>query len=1382
MNNIPFTAPTHQERDNRLNSWQLHLLNTLLLGTLTLTTPVIMYIVITAIYTRRNQLLTVHLGIFLALALITFLWRHEYNFRAGVLIALIYVVGVIDIANAGIWSNGLLFFFGFVIITAILFNLPASIGALVLSMATVAAVGGFVLSQDHQFPLESDYGNSAFFAWLRALMVFGLLSGIVAIAVRQLVQYNVNYYRQTEQEKERLLLAERERRRLADALRQASLALNATLNRDALLDHLLEHVGNIVPYDAGNIMMIENNRATVIRTRGYRQFGVQVEQAILNFSRPLNEVPNLKQVQDSGRPHLVSDITSDSNWLKVLPIPCLLSWIGAPIATQKAITTIFSLDKIEAGYYQEKHLEPLGIFATHASLAMENARLFDAEARRRQEAETLYRATIAVNSTLELSEVLDNILTQLEQVLPYDSACVFLLQDNTMRSVAVYGFKNPAEVIHQTYPATDALTHQMLQTHHPILLENACEHPDFKRFGGTDNVKGWLGVPLLDRQEVIGILTLDSHISGNYTPAHLPLVQAFASQATVALSKAHLLREARESHRLSDMLRETIATLVGSRNEDEVLQGILDYLGKVVPYDSASIMLVEDNSKTLRMKAARGIPANSPAWHIEFPIGNEGKNFNIVHNKMPIIMSNVQEDPRWITIEGDSYIKCWMGIPLVQGDTVVGVLTLDHHEANFFTPQHLALAQSFAQHAAIALENARLFNEAKKYAADLEDIVSERTFELKTLYSLAQALGQANHFEDAIKQVLIHLGKVIPLDAAACLLQVDGTTHFYLSSHFKLTPEQEQLFLYNLQQLTDTPYNQRSVSASPAVIYLQNPTDEAPPVLQFTANTAIIAGGKRLGDLLIASHTTQFSDEHAKLLYTMADQVAETIGRLQLLVAAEYERLENLIAYLPNGVVLLNREQRIVLANLAARVLMPALTQAGIGDKLSSLGGYPVEDILAHADTEIPFSLSLGDLKGFQFEVDVNLVTAGPESGGWILVIRDVTEREYLQKQIRQQERVAAVGELAAGIAHDFNNILTAIIGFAELVLLDESISPQVRDDVQRITTQGNRAAHLVRQILDFSRQTISEKIHLDLVVLVQETIKLLKRTLPENIHISFSPPPGRALMAQVDLTQIQQVLTNLAVNARDAMPNGGQLTFAVTSQSAFFEKKTGTKPLTPTDWNVIEVSDTGIGIPQETQSKIFEPFFTTKEVGKGTGLGLAQAYGIMKQHQGHIKVSSTPEQGTTFSLYFPALPEEEKDKENLILDFATTNVPTGQQELILLVEDDVTVLEIGSSLLENLNYRVISAKNGAKALKLFKQHRDDLALVLTDLTMPKMGGAELINAIRQIKPDIKIIAMTGYPRFQADKELLSQNVVAWLQKPLNLEKLAKTLHKSLQQ
>ncbi|GAB4424483.1 MAG: hypothetical protein Kow0031_03490 [Anaerolineae bacterium] len=1363
-----------------MQRWRLQLLNNIWLGTFVLTTLAIIYTCIKSISAGRYLALMLYGGLYLVMGLLTFRGRHEYKLRAGLLIALLYGVGVLDMVQAGLLSNGLLFLVGSVTVAAILYNLRAGLAVLLLSMATLAVFSWFALGENHQFPLENEYGNSALSAWVRALVVFGLLSGIVIVAIRQLVQYNIDFYRQAEQEKERQLRAEREQRKLADALRQASLALNAKLNSDALFDVLLEYAGRVVPYDAGNIMLINHGQASVIRVRGYRRFGAEVEQTVRRFSHAVEEIPNLRRLVETGRPQLVSNIDTDPDWLKVLPYPYLRSWVGAPITTDNTITALFSLDKIEPGFYQAAHLEPLAIFATHASLALENARLFDAEARRRQEAETLFRATSTVNSTLELSDVLDNILTQLEQVLPYDSACIFLLENDSMRSVAAHGFQRPEQIINQIFPATDKLTRQMLRTRRPILLENAGQDPRFQRYGHTDTVKSWLSVPLLDRQQVIGFLTLDSQSSGIYTPEDLPLVQAFASQAAVALSKAQLLREAREAHRLAEMLRETVATLVSSRQEGEVLQGILDYLGKVVPCDSASIMLIESNRKALRIKAARGIPANSPAWNIQFPIGDDGKNFEIVHRKKPIIIPNVNNDPRWTKIEGDSYIKSWMGIPLLQDNTLMGVLTLDHHLEDFFTIQHLELAQSFAQHAAIALENARLFGIAQQHAANLEAVVSERTVELKTLYSLAQALGQANNFDDAIKQVFKHLRMVIPLDVAACLLLVDGTPRLFLSGPWQLNDRQEQRLLNELRQgLAGGPAE--TSAAKPVVSRWQGPTAETLPALKFIESATILAGGQRLGGLLMAGHTTPFSDEHTRLLHTMADQVAETIGRLQLLLAEEQKRLENLVAYLPNGVVRLNPERRIVLANLAAKALMPALTQARLGDRLTRLGDHALEEILAYADSDTPFSLSPGNFDGPQFEIDVNLVTAGPESGGYILVIRDVTEREYLQRQVRQQERVAAVGELAAGIAHDFNNILTSIIGFSELILLEDSLPAAIRDDVSRIASQGHRAAHLVRQILDFSRQTISERKPLDLLPLLQETIKLLQRTLPETIQIRLITPSERVYMAQADLTQIQQVLTNLAVNARDAMPDGGQLTFSLHSRPLAEGPEPPPENTSPrfSHWHVIEIADTGIGIPTETQNKIFEPFFTTKEVGKGTGLGLAQSYGIMKQHQGHIVFSSTPGQGSTFSLYFPAMPAS--TESGPLPRLVTPNIPSGQQQLILLVEDDPTVLEIGGTLLEHLNYRVITARNGVKALALFEAHAAEISLVLTDLTMPKMGGAELTQLIRQKNPDIKIIAMTGYPRFQADKDLLAQNVVGWLQKPLSLEKLAVTVHQTLQ-
>ncbi|GAB4442219.1 MAG: hypothetical protein Kow0031_24270 [Anaerolineae bacterium] len=389
-------------------------------------------------------------------------------------------------------------------------------------------------------------------------------------------------------------------------------------------------------------------------------------------------------------------------------------------------------------------------------------------------------------------------------------------------------------------------------------------------------------------------------------------------------------------------------------------------------------------------------------------------------------------------------------------------------------------------------------------------------------------------------------------------------------------------------------------------------------------------------------------------------------------------------------------------------------------------------------------------------------------------IAEDITERKRLQEEHVRQERLAAVGQLAAGIAHDFNNMLTPIIGFAELLELQQDIPDSTRPKLAWIIDQAQQAAKLVRQILDFSRQTMHEPRPLELMTFLDDAINFIRRTIPETIKVEFSHEPGKYII-HADPTQLQQVVTNLAVNARDAMPSGGQLTFHLARSPHLSPVVTGCDNATADSWIILTVSDTGNGIPAEALPRIFEPFFTTKEVGQGTGLGLAQVYGIVRQHQGCIDVSSRMGEGTTFTLYLPAAHAMEA-----IAGSGDTAIPVGRGETILLVEDEPVVLEVTRAMLETLNYRVLTAIDGTEALGVFRGQANNIALVLTDAVMPGLDGYGLARILHAEAPAIPVLMMTGYTR-EANAAPKSQgNIKARLHKPLKLNQLAQALDREL--
>ncbi len=403
---------------------------------------------------------------------------------------------------------------------------------------------------------------------------------------------------------------------------------------------------------------------------------------------------------------------------------------------------------------------------------------------------------------------------------------------------------------------------------------------------------------------------------------------------------------------------------------------------------------------------------------------------------------------------------------------------------------------------------------------------------------------------------------------------------------------------------------------------------------------------------------------------------------------------------------------------------------------------------------------------------------------GTIGVANDITPLRAAQQTLERQTRLAAVGQLAAGIAHDFNNILTVVIAVAERLQQDRTLAEGVRRKLSLVAQEGHRAGHLIRQILDFSRRSVAaEPQPLDLSGFLQEFIVLLQRLVPEHIVLTVVIDPGDHLV-RADRIQLEQVLTNLVVNARDAMPSGGELRITLSR----FTLPPSTLPpvagMQPGDWVALSLSDTGVGMPAEVLQHVFEPFFTTKEPGSGTGLGLAQVYGLVQQHRGFIDVSSAVGLGTRFSIYLPAaggrqLPAPVPVREQPAPPVAAEEA-RGHGETILLVEDDPAVRDTSSWLLEGLGYQVLQAQGGAEALRLYTEHRDKIWLVLMDLVMPGISGEALCKLLHEYDPSLAVIVVSGYPLREQDAQL--RGATAWLQKPVDAEQLAAAVFYALHQ
>lgn len=419
-------------------------------------------------------------------------------------------------------------------------------------------------------------------------------------------------------------------------------------------------------------------------------------------------------------------------------------------------------------------------------------------------------------------------------------------------------------------------------------------------------------------------------------------------------------------------------------------------------------------------------------------------------------------------------------------------------------------------------------------------------------------------------------------------------------------------------------------------------------------------------------------------------------------------------------------------------------------------------------DTSIEYRIVArdGKIHWWQHKAHIVLDETGNKTG-WLGMILDITETKSLEEQLRQSQKLESIGLLAGGIAHDFNNMLTAINGYSELTLRQLKDDDPVRHNIEEIRKAGLRSAELTYQLLAFSRRQLLLPVVIDLNEIIAETTKMLHRLISEDIEFStkLNSSLGRVV---VDPGQFSQILMNLVVNARDAMPQGGKLVIETTNvflEPAYTRQHVNTLPGA---YVLLTVSDTGTGMSDEIKQHIFEPFFTTKEKGRGTGLGLATVYGIIKQSNGNIEVYSEEGVGTTFKIYLPRVRDEIIEPE-----IKDSSILLRGTERILLVEDEEVVRNLSRSMLEICGYNITEARNGLEALKICDNESCEFDLLMTDVVMPQMGGRELADKLRVKLPHMRILFTSGYTDDVILHHSLIETNANFIQKPFTFDDLA---------
>jgi PAS domain S-box-containing protein len=1062
--------------------------------------------------------------------------------------------------------------------------------------------------------------------------------------------------------------------------------------------------------------------------------------------------------------------------------------------------------------------------------------------RRTDELEALRQMALDVTAQLDLNTLLHSIVARAVELLDSraGSLSVYRPDSNVLEVMASTGID--AEIVGTTLSPGEGLAGQVWQSGKPVAVDDYRSWEGKAATYDSLDSRAVVGVPIRwgpagAGGENLGVLDVVSDTPGAYSASDAELLSLFATQAAIAMENARLFQAQHEQHRFAEAMREAAQAMATSLDINEILRLILKQMGGVLAYDSASIIIFrEGRAPDLIVGLGYGDDQFTSQESGEL-LQDSPILTRMAEDLQPVVCDDVRELDDWIWVPGAEHVRSWLSIPLVARDRMIGALMADHSEKAFFGDRDLEIAQSLARQAAQAIENARLYKSEQRQAMEAAAVSAiaqalNATTDLKSVFqAVAHHLGLVVDLDrlsialldEGHKQFTVYAlaaqdggplapGVTLPLtETSAAEDIVAGRPH--------LTPDLST----ELDRAAESALHESG--------------------LRSRLNLPMVLGGRTIGTLNLSSYRHHaFSQDQLPLLTQVADAVAaavqnarlyeETIRRnrelsllnrviaasaasqdIEAILETACQELSQILdlSHAVAGLVSNDRSEATVVAE-AETDNLPSLL--GLTIPLTKTSAFEillvlkeplvVKDVQATSqlDTirtvaiglgvasvmlvpllvegEVLGGLILGDSEPRSFSDDeVSLVQRMAEQlSGALARARLEEERRGLEHQLQQALRMEALGRLAGGIAHDINNLLTITQLSTQLMQRQLHDKDPLLEHVRQIEETGERATRLIKQLLSFSSRDIIEPRPVTLNDVVGEMSPMLRRVIGEDIQLTVSLADD-LWTVRADPSQIEQVIVNLALNARDAMPEGGALTIEtanVVIEESFAAAHVDAQP---GEHVLLTFGDTGMGMDDEVQAHIFEPFFTTKDAGKGTGLGLATVFGTITQSGGYIHVDSEIGRGTCFKIYLPrvldaAPPESPRPRPPIVEE-----VPHGT-ETILVVEDEAAVRDTAIQVLQSYGYRVLAATNGVEALEVAEQHEGPIHLLLSDVVMPHMSGVELEAKLRSQRPEMQVVFMSGYTPSTIARHGMFDGSVALLPKPFSLEDLVHKVRTAL--
>jgi PAS domain S-box-containing protein len=1188
---------------------------------------------------------------------------------------------------------------------------------------------------------------------------------IQEIAERKLAEEAL---RESQRQLEASYQREQDQRQLADTLRRVTRILTGTLEHQEVLNLILDQLGDVITCHRTTVWLLTDDGRSLQRVAGRDETGGELESVTMPVDRyPMNEI-----VLTGKQPLLVPDVADDDRWQATGAMSNVKSFINVPLLVQDQPIGLLSVGRRDDVPYTEDDAQTIFAFATQAAVALENSRLYAETQERAQRLGLLHEISLVLNSSLDLSEIMTMACQQMvEHFAACDHSGIVFFDQNYVQGEVVAEFPDQRAVGRRLPMEQNLASQRVIETAQPLAIYDAQHDPIMEpawEVMRDVGVRSLLIVPLIIDRRVIGTIGLDAMTAmHHFTPTEIDLAQTIAVQLSVTIANARLYELAQRRAQEAETLRYAGAVVAATLQQDEAIEYILQELARVVPHDSSSVQLLREGY--LEIVGGHGWPDPDAIIGLRIPVPGDNPNTLVIQDYQPHILSDAPAEYAIFREGTHSRIRSWLGAPLIVHEEMIGILTLDSAQPDYFTRDHARLAAAFAAQVAIAIENARLFGEAER-----------RVAELATLTEVGQALSSTLRIDEVLQLIYDQTRRVMYAENMIIMLY-DPARH-EIECGFSNNPDD---IVPGTRVPGDTGLTGHIIQHRQSVLLRGDEIDGDMGVGQPSASwlgVPMMVGDHVLGVIIVQHYTTPnvYDESHQVLLETIANQAAIAIENARLFEAVQREKQysESLVLNSPTAIVVGDIDHRVISWNPAAESLFGYTEAEALGHHIDELVATESfrEEVAAYTRQAESGHVVRAITKrshrdGTLLDVEllaVPLIVADERIGN-LIIYHDITELQRARQEAEAANQAKSV--FLATMSHEIRTPMNGVIGMTSL-LLDTDLTPEQREFTETIRNSGEALLTIINDILDFSkieaRRMDLENQPFDVRKCVESAVDLLAtRASEKGLEMIYMVDEQVPVAIVGDVTRLRQILVNLLGNAVK-FTKRGEVVVQVTSE----------RVATDAEQHKLHFSvrDTGIGIPPDRMDRLFRSFSQvdasmTRKFG-GTGLGLVISQRLCELMGGAMWVESQVDKGSTFHFTIQAQSAPAPPKPYL-----QESQPSLSGKRVLIVDDNATNRRILTLQTQTWGMLPRDTALPDEALEWLSQGLEangtgSFDVAILDVQMPEMDGLTLAGKIRRTldAQALPIILLSSLG--QREASVAEDRFAPYLTKPIKASQL----------